>query len=75
MLIKWLKILKIIDIINDNFELLLFFKTVSHVEALDPFRIEIVHDNFCHAYEIPECSPFFVEDGHSVSSCKRVHIW
>ena len=74
MSLKRPRIIKVVNIIDYYFELLLLFETIPHIEALDPFGIKIIHNNFCHANQAPRSTLLFEEDSHSVSSRKCVHV-
>jgi len=69
------QIVKVINIVDSNFELLLLFEFVRHVEALDPFGIEIVHDDLCHAQHLPHVSFLLLKDAHTISTSECVQIW
>lgn len=69
------EILKVVDVIDRDFENLLLLELVWHVEALDPLGAEVVHDHLGHANHLPHVASPLVEHAHAVRSRKRVKIW
>jgi len=69
------QILKVINIVNYDLELLLLFKFVGHVKALDPLGIQVVHDDLCHAQHLPHVASLLIQDCHTISSSERVQVW
>lgn len=53
-------ILKIVDVVNCDFKLLLLLEFVWHIEALDPLRTQIIHYYLCHADHWPHISFFLM---------------
>ena len=75
MLIPRFQILKVINIVDYHLEQLLHFKYVGHVKALDPLRIQAVHDDLCHAQHLPHVASLLIQDCHTISSSERVQVW
>jgi hypothetical protein len=74
MFVPGFEVLKVINIVNNNFKKLLLFKFVRYVEALDPFWVETVHNDLCLAQHLPHIASLFIQDCHTISPCKRVQI-
>jgi len=72
MFFKFCKVFKIVHIIHNYFKSLLFFKFVWYIETLYPFWVKGVHNDLGHAKLLPTSSSFFIEYGHSISSCKCI---
>ena len=48
------KIVKVIDIVHDDLILFTLLKVILHVEGLDPFRVEVIHDDLGLSDLVPE---------------------
>lgn len=46
-------IFKIVNVIDHNFEVVSFFKKILDVKAPDPFRFQVVVNNFSFPYLVP----------------------
>ena len=68
MSIKRPRIIKVVNIIDYYFELLLLLFDIYQSTVPMPFGIKIIHNDFCHAYQAPRSTLLFEEYGHSVSS-------
>ena len=75
MQLEIVKLIKVVNVIHDNFELLLLLELVWHVEALYPVGVQAVHDNLRHAQLLPHGAPLLVEHRHAVSASEGVEVW
>jgi hypothetical protein len=66
------KILEVVDVVNDDLELLLLLELVGHVKAFHPFGVEVVHYDLCLADHLPHVSSFLVQHCHAVCPCKCI---
>ena len=64
----------IVDIVHLHLEVLPLLKVILHVKALDPGRIQVVHDDLCHAQFLPCATDLLVEDNHAIGSREGVQI-
>jgi hypothetical protein len=75
MFVPCFEILKVIDIVHNNFKKLLLLEFVGYVEAFYPFWVEAVHNDLCLAKHLPHIASLFIQDCHAISPCKSVQIW
>ena len=47
---------------------------ILDVEALDPGWIQVVHNDFSHTDASPLATNLLIEDNHTVSAGKCIHI-
>jgi len=71
---KIIQVSLIVDIVDLDFVHLALLKVVLHVKALDPCRIQIVHDDLSDAKFLPLRSLLAVEGQHAIGSCESIQV-
>lgn len=46
-------VFEIIDVVDHNSVVVSFFKKIRHIKAFNPFRVEVVIDDFSLSYFVP----------------------
>ena len=65
----------VVDVVDLQLELLPPLKVILHVEALDPDRIQVVHDDLSHAEALPLGAHLLVKDNHAVGARESIQVW
>ena len=71
---KVTQVVHVINIIYLDFVRLSLLKIVLDVEALDPVRRQVIHDDLRHSQLHPFCAIKLVQNCHAVRACERIHV-
>ena len=70
-----MQVVEVVNVVNDDLVVLSFLEVVGHFEVLDPFGVEIVHDDFGHPDLLPLCAFSLEEHAHAIGPGKRIQVW
>lgn len=71
---KIIQVALIVDIVDLDFVHLALLKVVLHVKALDPGRVQVVHDDLSDAKSLPLRSLLAVEGKHAIGSREGIQV-
>ena len=60
MAIKIVQIIKVVNVVNHDFEVLAFLEVIGDLEVLHPLWCQVIHDNFGLA-DLPPDTTLFLE--------------
>lgn len=69
------QIVSVVDVIDLNLIVFALFEMVLDIETFDPYRVEVIHDNFCPSYFMPRIAWLFIKYDNTVSARKSIQIW
>ena len=72
---KVCEIIKVVYVIDFDLIVFTLLKMILYIETLDPNRVQVIHDDFCHTDSVPLVTRLPVKYNHSISSCESIHVW
>ena len=70
-----MQVVEVVNVVNDDLVVLSFLEVVRYFEVLDPFGVEVVHDDFGHPDLLPLGSLSLEEHAHAIGPGKRIQVW
>ena len=66
--------LEIFDIVYLSLVVFSLLKLIGDFHALNPLRVQVVHDHLGASQLLPELTLFLVQHYHSVCACERIQV-
>ena len=71
---KAVQVVEVVNVIYFYLVVVSLFEVVLNVKTFDPYGIQVVHNDLSHTNASPLATNLLIEDNHTVSARKCIHI-